>query len=81
VFAKYRGDIDGVQRCGTAIEKELLADGAFDLIADLVLRLSLVHSGAASASFTAETSKILQSTMVDPAAASLLNTLASTASV
>ena len=78
VFAQYRGALDALARTGTGTQKHMLSGGVAMEISNLLLRLSLVQSGTASASFAAETSTLLHSLVSEPAAMVLLKSLAGT---
>ncbi len=55
IFKKYRGDIDGYARSGTAKEKLVLSDKDFYLIDDLLQSMDMVKKGTASDEFKSKT--------------------------
>ena len=72
VFVKYGGDPDAFDRVATPQEQALLTGDVVRRIEEIILRLSLIQSGAASASYTTEGAELVGSRSIEPSALQLL---------
>jgi hypothetical protein len=51
IYKKYKGDGDMFVRCKTKLEQDLIDNGDFGLIDDLLQNMEIVDNGLASQSF------------------------------
>ena len=59
IYQRYGGDIDGWVRSAVPLEKALMTDADWAVIAELLQRLAIVKSGRAADTYEAETNRLI----------------------
>jgi hypothetical protein len=65
IYQRYGGDIDGWVRSAVSLEKALMTDEDWAVIAELLQRLAIVKSGRAADTYEAETNRLIAAKVTD----------------
>lgn len=65
IYQRYGGDIDGWVRAAVPLEKALMTDEDWAIIAEVLLRLAIVKSGRAAGTYEAETDRMIAARVTD----------------
>lgn len=65
IYQRYGGDIDGWVRAAVPLEKARMTDEDWAVIGELLLRLAIVKSGRAAATYESETNRMIAAQVTD----------------